>query len=133
MSNGGSLEDRLLQFDYVLEIGIGQRPDLADRLAQAGVTVTAVDCKPREVSDEVTLIVGDIFDLSPQDLPLVDAIYARNLPAELQRRTLELARARAAPVFFTTLGTELPIIPTELLSGDVKPVYFVSPCRPNDV
>ncbi|GAA0546414.1 UPF0146 family protein [Halorubrum ejinorense] len=40
----------------------------------------------------------------------VDAVYARNLPAELQRPTVALADRLDAACVFTTLGFEEPIV-----------------------
>ena len=40
----------------------------------------------------------------------VDAVYARNLPAELQRPTVALADRLDAACLFTTLGFEEPVV-----------------------
>lgn len=45
-----------------------------------------------------------------------DAVYARNLPAEIQRPTVELADRLDAACRFTTLGFEEPIVPVRRLS-----------------
>jgi uncharacterized UPF0146 family protein len=41
----------------------------------------------------------------------VDAVYARNLPAEIQRPTVALAERLDAACLFTTLGFEEPVVP----------------------
>ena len=43
----------------------------------------------------------------------IDAVYARRLPAELHRPTVELARRLDAACLFTTLGFEEPVVPVE--------------------
>jgi len=50
---------------------------------------------------------------SPTDIAGFDAVYARNLPAELQRPTVSLADALDADCLFTTLGFEEPVVPVE--------------------
>ena len=55
----------------------------------------------------------------------VDAVYARRLPAELQRPTVALARRLDAACMFTTLGFEEPIVPVERRALARKTMYVV--------
>jgi uncharacterized UPF0146 family protein len=55
----------------------------------------------------------------------VDAVYARRLPAELQRPTAELARRLDAACVFTTLGFEEPVVPVERRALARKTMYVV--------
>ncbi|QWC19533.1 UPF0146 family protein [Halorubrum sp. 2020YC2] len=56
----------------------------------------------------------------------VDAVYARNLPAELQRPTVALAERLDAACLFTTLGFEEPIVDVRRRSAEAGPVVFVA-------
>jgi len=54
--------------------------------------------------------VGDATDVDPAVPGAFDLVYARNLPAELQRPTVELAARLDAVPAFTTLGFEEPVV-----------------------
>ncbi|SEO52664.1 hypothetical protein SAMN04487948_10378 [Halogranum amylolyticum] len=110
-----ALAARLARYDTLLEVGVGRNPDVAAALAAAGKTVTATDVYEVDVPDGVRFVRDDVVarskrsDLGP--LYCVDAIYALNLPAELQRPTRDVARRVDAEFVFTTLGYEEPTIP----------------------
>ncbi len=53
----------------------------------------------------------------------IDAVYARRLPAELQRPALELATRLDAACLFTTLGFEEPVVPVERRSRPGTTLY----------
>lgn len=100
--------------DTAIEVGIGARPGLAAALQEAGVSVTAVDLKDRAVPPGVTFIQGDIrSDRTVEALPPPDLVYARRLPEELQPGVARLAEQLEAPLYFTTLGFEYPVLPVE--------------------
>ncbi|WP_259534783.1 UPF0146 family protein [Halalkaliarchaeum sp. AArc-CO] len=130
------LADRLAGYDSLLEVGVGRRPGVAAALADAGCRVVAVDVDPEVVAETraetptgVTVVHADVVSLADRrQLPPeydVDAVYARNLPAELQRPSRQLARRVGADLSFTTLGFEAPVIPVDRdhLEGGV--VYVV--------
>ena len=108
-----ALFDYLREYDRVVEVGIGRRADLAGRLAQVGVAVTATDVYSREVPDGVRFVRDDVVDPDLEVYADADAIYARNLPPELHRPALEAARAVGADFLFTTLGGDQPTVPVE--------------------
>ena len=108
-----TIEAHLAAYDRVIEVGIGRRTDLAAALADAGVAVTATDVYQRDVPDGVRFVRDDVVDPTPQIYAGADAIYARNLPPELHRPTLEVARRANADFLFTTLGGDQPVIPVE--------------------
>ncbi|WP_096394004.1 UPF0146 family protein [Halorubrum trapanicum] len=56
----------------------------------------------------------------------VDAVYARNLPAELQRPTVALAERLDAACLFTTLGFEEPVVDVRRRSGESGTVVYVA-------
>ena len=105
--------DYLLEYDHVVEVGIGRRTDVAARLVQAGVAVTATDVYPRDVPDGVRFVRDDVVDPDLEVYADADAISARNLPPELHRPTLVVARGADADFLFTTLGGDQPAIPVE--------------------
>jgi Uncharacterized protein conserved in archaea len=113
--------ERLTQFDQLLEVGIGARPEVATALAAAGQTVQAIDIneRPAELSETVKFSqqsIHELADAADQDRTppryYVDVVYAFNLPAELQSATARFASAVAADCLFTTLGFESPVIET---------------------
>lgn len=116
-----SLSDILTRYDRLVEVGVGDRTDLAAALADAGHEVVVVDVTPpdpppgvRAVCDDVVARAEsverarhegrppDLADLGPY--AGADAVYARRLPPELQRPALTVTRAADAPLLFTTLG-----------------------------
>ncbi|RQG89076.1 hypothetical protein EA462_11910 [Natrarchaeobius halalkaliphilus] len=111
--NDRTLLDFLLEYDRVVEIGIGRRTELAAALADRGVSVTATDVHRREAPDGVRFVRDDIVDPDPAVYANADAIYARNLPPELHRPALEVARIAGAAFAFTTLGGDQPAVPVE--------------------
>ncbi|WP_137283865.1 UPF0146 family protein [Halorussus salinisoli] len=104
---------RLSDFGRLVEVGVGNRTDVAAALADAGATVTATDVHPREVPDAVGFVADDVFDPDPAVYRDADAVYALNLPPELHRPALEAARDHDAAFLFTTLGGDQPAIPVE--------------------
>ncbi|SNR35466.1 UPF0146 family protein [Halorubrum vacuolatum] len=54
----------------------------------------------------------------------IDAVYARNLPAELQQPTVTLAERLDAACLFTTLGFEQPVVPVRRLTRPGTTLYL---------
>jgi len=111
--NPDAIIDYLTAYQRVVEVGIGRRPDLARALAERGVSVTATDIYDRDVPADVAFVRDDIVDPDPSVYADADAVYARNLPPELHRPTLEAARDADADFLFTTLGGDQPAVPVE--------------------
>jgi len=101
---------RLADATVAVEVAVGTRPDVARALAERGVDVTATDVSPREVPDGVTFVRDDLLDPDLDVYRGADVVYARNLPAELQRPTHEIAATVDARLSFTTLGAEEPVV-----------------------
>jgi len=115
-----ALVGRLATFDRLVEVGVGNRPAVAAGLVAAGARVTATDVVPREVPAGVTFVRDDVTDPTPGVYADADAIYAQNLPPELHRATLAVAREANAAFAFTTLGMDQPAVPArpETLPGE---------------
>jgi uncharacterized UPF0146 family protein len=107
------LVDRLASVDSVVEVGVGNHPDIAGGLAGRGVDVTATDIVERDVPDGVTFVVDDILDPDHSVYAGRDIVFARNLPPELHRPTLAVAEAVGAAFWFTTLGGDQPTVAVE--------------------
>ncbi|WP_195892506.1 UPF0146 family protein [Halopiger goleimassiliensis] len=107
------LFDHLVDYDRVVEVGIGRRPDLGARLARAGVAVTATDVHRRPTPEGVRFVRDDVLEPDPSVYADADAVYARNLPPELHRPARDVAREAAADFLFTTLGGDQPAVPVE--------------------
>jgi len=131
----------LAGYDGLLEVGVGRRPAVARRLAaEHGRPVVAVDVDAAaldairdDLPDAVTLREADVLALADRaerggtGLPgSVAAVYAVNLPAELQRPTARLAAALDADCRFTTLGFEEPVVPVERRRLGGEPLYSVA-------
>ena len=120
-----AMVERLSRYDRLVEVGIGRRGDVAGALAAAGKAVTAVDVHPRDAPDGVSFVRDDVVAASERGDPgaayRADAVYALNLPAELQKPTVGVARTVGADCLFTTLGFEAPVVPArrESVGGDV--------------
>ncbi len=104
------LVDRLASVDSVVEVGIGNHPDVAGALAERGVDVTATDIVEREAPDGVRFVVDDILDPDQSVYAGCDIVFARNLPPELHRPTLTVADDVDAAFWFTTLGGDQPTV-----------------------
>ncbi|WP_135826340.1 UPF0146 family protein [Halorussus ruber] len=104
---------RLAAFDTAVEVGIGNRTDVASALADEGTTVTATDVHRREVPEEVRFERDDVLDPSLEIYRDADLLYALNLPPELHRPLLDVAQSADAAFLFTTLGGDPPAIPVE--------------------
>ena len=115
--------DYLREYDRVVEVGVGRRTDLAAALYQRGIAVTATDVHDREVPDGVRFVRDDVVDPDRTVYEGADAIYARNLPPELHRPALEIARTVDADLLFTTLGGDQPAIPVDRESIETGTLY----------
>jgi len=115
-----ALVARLSGYGSAVEVGVGRRPGVAAGLADAGVSVTATDVDDRDVPPSVSFVRDDIVAASGRDHPgkvyEVDLLYGLNLPPELHRPTLEVARAVDADFLFTTLGGDPAVIPATAVS-----------------
>ncbi|MDG5820137.1 UPF0146 family protein [Natronococcus sp. A-GB7] len=111
--NRATLEEHLATYGRVVEVGIGRRTELAAALAEADVSVTATDITPRAVPGTVEFVTDDVVDPDLEVYEDAEAIYARNLPPELHRPTLEVAERVGADFLFTTLGGDQPAVPVE--------------------
>ena len=103
--------DFLGTYDAVVEVGVGDRPDVAEALVEAGVAVTATDIHDRSVPSSVAFVRDDVTDPGLGVYAEADAIYGLNLPPELQGATAAVASRVDADCHFTTLGAEHPAVP----------------------
>ncbi|MFO7926326.1 MAG: UPF0146 family protein [Halobacteriota archaeon] len=115
-----ALVDRLCRYGALVEVGVGNRPDVAAGLADRGCRVTATDVHDRSVPDTVRFVRDDVTDPDPDLYRDVDAVYALNCPPELQRPLADTARTADADCLFTTLGGDPAVVDAtpETLSGD---------------
>ncbi|WP_226480713.1 UPF0146 family protein [Natrinema amylolyticum] len=127
--NLDAIIDYVDEYEQVVEIGIGRRTDLARALAQRGVSVTATDVHDRDVPDGVTFVRDDVVDPDSSVYAGADAVYARNLPPELHRPALTVARDTDADLLFTTLGGDQPAVPVERVTVEAGTLY-VARARP---
>jgi uncharacterized UPF0146 family protein len=142
-----ALIEELVRYNRLLEVGIGNRPGVARGLAERGHDVVAIDVSVGERtraaasgSDEPTgsgslrAVEGDVLALSERadgeaasanwsTAAEFDAVYACNLPAELQRPTVALAERLDVACLFTTLGFEEPTVPVRRRSLPGTTVY----------
>jgi uncharacterized UPF0146 family protein len=114
-----ALAARLARFDRLVEVGIGERTDVAEALAD-DTPVTATDIHSRSVPEGVDFARDDVTNPTAEIYTDADAVYALNLPRELHRPTRDLAREVDAAFLFTTLGGEFPAVPAdaETLPGE---------------
>jgi uncharacterized UPF0146 family protein len=108
-----ALVERLARFDAVVEVGVGERPEIAAALADRGVDVTATDVRERSVPEAVAFVRDDVTDPDPAVYVDADVLFSRNCPPELHRPLRDLARTHDAAFWFTTLGGDWPAVPVE--------------------
>ncbi|MFC7324941.1 UPF0146 family protein [Halorubrum rutilum] len=142
-----ALVEEFARRDRLLEVGVGDRPGVARSLAERGRDVVAIDVavgeRTRAAADgtEAATVDGSLRVVEADVLALAeaaggetgtepdevtggfDAVYACNLPAELQRPTLTLAERLDAACLFTTLGFEEPTVPVRRRSLSGATLY----------
>ena len=125
-----ALVDRLRDFSSLVEVGIGRRTDVSGALVEAGCAVRATDVVAREVPSGVTFHRDDVTDPDPAVYAGADALYALNLPPELHRPTLAVARDHDAAFVFTTLGGDAPEVDArpETIPGET--LFWASEASP---
>lgn len=106
-----TLAGMLSGYDSVVEVGVGNRFDVAERLVDAGVSVTVTDVVPREVPAGVSFVRDDVTDPDLTVYEGVGVIFAQRLPPELQRLVLDVAEEVDVACFFTTLGGDPAVVP----------------------
>ncbi|MFB6159966.1 MAG: UPF0146 family protein [Haloferacaceae archaeon] len=115
-----ALVARLARYGTLVEVGVGDRGDLAAALVAADRRVTATDVRDVAVPAGVRFVRDDVVERArtvatdPGPYAGADAVYARRLPPELHRPTLTVARAAGADCLFTTLGGDPPTVPVEV-------------------
>jgi hypothetical protein len=134
---------RLADYDSVLEVGVGRRPEVAAALDASGLDVTAVDVREFAVPERVAFVQEDVVKRAAglpdaragpepagvegaENLPpryRVEAIYALNLPPELHRPTAAIARAVDAAFLFTTLGGDPATVPVRVETLERETLY----------
>ena len=124
-----ALVSRLSDCERVVVIGIGRQPAVARALTAADLDVTATDLRERPVPAGVTFVVDDVTDPDRSVYAGADALYARNLPPELQRPALSLARGIGASLLFTTLGGDPVVVPVSRESIPGGTLYVADPQR----
>lgn len=109
-----AVAELLARYRTVCEVGVGGRHEVAAALAGRDRSVTATDVHARDVPAGVRFVRDDVVEASRRDDPgeqyRADAIYALNLPPELHRPTLAVARRVDADCLFTTLGGDPPAV-----------------------
>ena len=139
-------------YERLIEVGVGRRPGVARTLAAHGRDVVAVDVDVSEAARDAAaetrvpsegslrVVAADVTALATEDGDRairdalgpeadggdVDAVYARNLPAELQRPTVALAERLDAACLFTTLGFEEPVVRVRGRSTESGSVVYVA-------
>lgn len=119
--------------DRVLEVGVGRRFELATHLAERGVHVTAIDVEPGSPPPRVRVLTADVHALDPALVAPIDAVYALNLPPELQPPTAAAAAGLDAPCRFTTLGADPTVVPADVVVGGHDPVFAIRRPGSNNV
>ncbi|NIB98409.1 hypothetical protein G9C83_02125 [Halobacterium sp. R2-5] len=107
------IADVLAAFDTLVEVGVGNRTDVAAELAARGKRVTATDIREREVLEGVAFVRDDVTDPEPSVYADAEAVYALNCPPELQRALVDVAAEAGAACLFTTLGGDPAAVPVE--------------------
>lgn len=107
-----AVADALAGYDWLVEVGIGRRTAVARALAERDASVTAVDRRAVETPDGVRFVRDDVTDPDLATYEGADALYALNLPPELQVPVADIARRAGADLAFTTLGGDPATVPT---------------------
>ncbi|WP_178915844.1 UPF0146 family protein [Natronomonas gomsonensis] len=122
-----TLVDRLAGFDRLVEVGVGNRTDVAAGLAERGRTVTATDIHERPTPSDVRFVRDDVTDPDVALYRDAEAVYALNCPPELQRPLAEAAAAAGAACFFTTLGGDPAVVDATTETLEDETLFRVNP------
>jgi uncharacterized UPF0146 family protein len=122
-----TLVDRLAGFDRLVEVGVGNRTDVAAGLAERGRTVTATDIHERPTPSGVRFVRDDVTDPDVTLYRDAEAVYALNCPPELQRPLAEAAEAAEAACFFTTLGSDPAVVDATTETLEDETLFRVHP------
>jgi uncharacterized UPF0146 family protein len=122
-----ALVDRLSAYDRLVEVGVGERTEIAAALADCGRDVTATDVHARGVPADVGFVRDDVTDPAASVYRDADAVYALNCPPELQGPLSAAARTAGADCLFTTLGADPAVVDAtpETLPGET--LFHVEP------
>jgi uncharacterized UPF0146 family protein len=107
----------------LVEVGVGNRTDVAAALADRGHSVIATDVNDREVPENVAFVRDDVTDPDISVYEGTDAIYALNCPPELHRPLLDVAERVDTAYLFTTLGGDQPAVPVERRTVESGTLY----------
>jgi Uncharacterized protein conserved in archaea len=117
----------------VTEVAIGADDSVATALIDRGVTVYATDIRRRPVDRRIHLRTDDLVAAAGRAEPgavyASPIIYARRLPAELQRPLRQVAARVGARWLFTTCGFEQPVIRTRRQRLGDGTVVHVTPAE----
>ena len=120
----------LARYPTACEVGVGRRAEVAAALAERDRSVTTTDVHARETPAGVRFVRDDVVDASRRDDPgdhyRVDAIYALNLPPELHRPVVTVARRVDADCLFTTLGGDPPAVDANPVALDGGETLYVA-------
>lgn len=108
-----AIVERLATHDRLVEVGVGNRPDVAAALAARGARITATDVEPRPVPGGISFVLDDVTDPDMSVYRDARAVYALNCPPELHRPLRSVARRADARCLFTTLGADQPAVPVD--------------------
>lgn len=120
-----SVPDTLARADRLVEVGIGTNFSVALALTERGCTVTATDIVDRSVPDPVEFRRDDITDPNLDLYRDAELVYAIRCPPELQAALATVGAIVDATVCFTTLGTDPPVVPVDVISLPDWPLYHV--------
>lgn len=115
--------DVLADYDRLVEVGVGNRTDVAAALAERGCAVTATDVHERDVPEGVEFVLDDVTDPDSAVYTDADAVYALNCPPELHRALVGVADEADAACVFTTLGGDQPAVPVERRTVEADTLY----------
>lgn len=115
--------DLLSEYESVVEVGVGERFDVAERLAATGGDVTVTDVHTRSVPAGVRFVRDDVTDPALDVYRGADVIYAQRVPPELQRPVLDVAEAVDAACLFTTLGGDPAVVPARPVTIESGTVF----------
>ncbi len=131
MSRSSTFREWLAQFETLIEVGIGTRPEIAAYLSEQGRTVRATDIHPRTVPAGVEFVRDDITTPDQSLYATAEMIYARRLPPELHQAACQVARTVETRVCFTTLGGDPPAVPARPMTFPDHTCYIpVGPLAP---
>jgi len=109
--------------EYVVEVGVGERDEVARTLVESGYDVTVTDVRGVGAPEGVSFVRDDLTKTDASVYEGADLIYSVRPPYELHSALEELAREVCASLVVAPLGDESASLDGELVNYEGRTLF----------